>query len=335
MPLELLSEPDWLERRRQHVTASDAARVFTERGGPLTLWAEKTGKEEPEFPALLADFGHAVEEISRKWFQKDLDAKAAGLVATGRDIGGIAFISRGVLGASQDTLLFLRGATFDKRETIGRIVNFCEHKSCDRVVAWKWANGPDRYCWLQCQATLAVMRAMKEAGEPVGWDASGAYATVLVGNGYNPDKDFRVYEIEADEDWIGEIRGWAEHFWVSHVQADIPPPPDGLEATLKTLRTLWPPRLRTEETRTGVLPASAWSWYDEWRSCKATIDQLSRRMAKAKQELEAAMGGAELDEASIAIDEAHAAAPRLVRRSYERAGYEVGPTTVNEFRELK
>lgn len=315
--LELLPEPDWLARRK--LSASRIAAVYTERMGLLTLWAILTGKETEEFPELLGDFGRATEPVSRKWFAK---AQGVEILPGGPSFagGGHWLISgSGELTASPDTLIG-EGALWTA---------FAEHKTSDRVMAWKWSDGPDRYPWVQIQATFAAARA---AGDV---HFGGAYSTVLIGNGYDADQDFRVFPVEPDEDFIGEIREWAFRFWRDHVEADIPPPVDGLEATLKTIRLLFPPRLKTEPSRQGILPAEHWRNYLTWKALERQIDDLERQRDRAKQELEYAMGEAGLDEASLAATEDHPDAPRLVRRSYERKGYAVKPSIVKEFRSLK
>lgn len=325
MPLELLPEPDWLARRK--LSASRIAAVYTERLGLLTLWAILTGKEKEEFPELLGDFGLAVEPVSRKWFYLRTGKGTVESLPVGQ-----YWLLRGdgPLTASPDTLVLRSGisaspTTFAVEDLWGH----AEHKTCDRVAAYKWNDGPDRYAWVQTQATFAAAR---EAG--LNW--TGAYATVLIGNGYDAERDFRAYEVEPDEDFIGEVLEWAFRFQRDHVEADIPPPPDGLEATLRTLRLLFPARLKSEERRVGVLGMGAWDYYREMKRLDRIIDDASRQRDRQRQELELMVAEAGLEEASLPATEERPNPPRFLRLSGPRAGYAVAPKdSVTTFQELK
>lgn len=338
MPLELLSEQQWLMRRK--LSASRVAAVYTERIGLMTLWAILTGQEQEEFPPLLGAYGLALEPVSRRWFERRSGREVA---PTDPEFHYLITAAGSPLSASPDSPVTRPGVSLispilhgtQVASTLAETVaektdSFAEHKTAGRMVAWKWSNGPDRYAWVQIQATFAAARA-------AGLDWQGAYATVLIGNGYDEERDYVVYEVEPDEDFIGEVTLWAEAFWENHVQADVPPRPDGLDATLKTLRLLFPASTKGEGRAVGVLPAEQWaSPYREMKQIEQTLDQLGRRRSQIRQEIEFAMGEAGLDEAAIAATEEMPNPPRFSRLRYT-AHYNAKPAQdreVSRFQEL-
>lgn len=329
MQVHLVTEEEWATSRDQGLGASDIARVFTERVGELTLWAQKTGKEPVNFPPILGDYGTALEPVIAKHLNLRLGLPPEGderdLCYRGADDGRrFRVIGPGPLFATPDLLLL--PAPVDRAASIrmgGTPYPFCEGKTCDRVVAWKWDSGPDLYAMVQTQATMLCT-----AGA---W--TEARVAVLIGNGYDTRNDFQTYEVEADGDLQGEILRWAETFW-DNVQRDIPPRPDGLAATLDTIRLLYPPAGK-ESRRQGVLPASLMKKYREWKRLDGVIDAAERQRSRHRQEIEFAMGQAGLEDATIAATADNPNPPRFLRLSYDRKAYEVPAGHVDQFREVK
>jgi predicted phage-related endonuclease len=56
-----------------------------------------------------------------------------------------------------------------------------------------------------------------------------------------------VIKIERDEDFISRLRREEIHFWVTYVQKNIIPAPDGSDASLETLKELYPVPTKNSE----------------------------------------------------------------------------------------
>jgi len=309
----IVSEEEWLASRQRGIGASDVARVFTEQVGELTLWAQKTGKEEVSFPPILSDYGNALEAV----LVKHLNI-ATGLNDSGEEYRqappGTRFRLEGE-GPIFTTPDFIRpradwltvGVKPGDEIECGRgdLWPFCEGKTCDRIAEWKWDHGPDLYAMIQTQATMLASRGA--------WTT--ARVAVLVGNGYSDD-DFRVHEVEEDRDLQGEIFDWSEYFWEC-VKSDTPPAVDHLRSTLATIRLLYPAAGK-ESRRQGVLPSSMMDHYREMKRQKGISDAAYRIAARHRAEIEFAMAEAGLEDATIAATEADPNPPRFLIVSFDR-----------------
>jgi len=134
---------------------------------------------------------------------------------------------------------------------------------------------PPNY-YVQCVHYMAVTGAER-------W-----YLAVLVLN-----KSFHVFTIERDEAEINALIEAEKHFWENHVLKQIPPAPDGSEATAEVIKQLFPEaRERTEIVLFGYEDK-----IQQYLSLDAQVRELEQERDKIKQELQLALADSEIGRA--------------------------------------
>lgn len=196
----------WKELRSHFIGGSDAAAVvgLNPFSSPYSLWAEKTGKT-PSFEGNLAtEVGTYLEEFVAKKFEETTGKK-------------VRRCNQSILNDEYPWAI----ANID-REVVGEDAGL-EIKTTSELNTRKFKGGdyPANY-YVQCVHYLAVTGKKK-------W-----YLAVLIGN-----RDFRVFEIERDEDEIAALMKSEEAFW-EHVKTDTPPEADGMKSTTETIQRLYP-----------------------------------------------------------------------------------------------
>jgi len=162
----------------------------------------------------------------------------------------------------------------------------------------RWVVGEN--AGLECKTTSVLNRAKFNQGEfPPNYyvqcmhymAVTGAerwYLAVLVLN-----KAFHVFTIERDEAEIEALIEAERRFWEEHVLEQIPPAPDGTESTTEVIKTMFP-EARERET-------VALFGYEEkiqkLQALKVQIDELQREYDTIKQEIQLALGDAEIGQA--------------------------------------
>lgn len=202
------SKEEWLALRKQGIGGSDASAVigFNPYKSAYTLWAEKTGKI-PEFEGnLITEVGSYLEEFVAKLFERETKKKVRRknrmLVNTDYPFA-FADVDRLVVG--EKALL--------------------EIKTTNSIPLMKQVrNGefPEQY-YAQVVHYLAVSGLEK------------AYLAVLIGC-----RDFKIFELERDENEIQALMMAEEEFWCGYVKTDTPPPADGTSSTSDTITAIYP-----------------------------------------------------------------------------------------------
>lgn len=162
----------------------------------------------------------------------------------------------------------------------------------------RWVIGEN--AGLECKTTSVLNRARFAQGEfPANYyvqcmhymAVTGAerwYLAVLVLN-----KAFHVFTIERDETEIEALVQAEKRFWEEHVIRQIPPTPDGTESTADVIKAIFP-EARERET------AALFGYEDKIRAyleLDARITGLERQRDALKQEIQLALGEAELGRA--------------------------------------
>ena len=200
------SHEEWLDLRQKYIGGSDAAAVIGLNTfcSAYTLWAEKTGKIAHFEGNLATDVGTYLEEFVAKKFEQETGKK-------------VRRVNQSFLNDDYPFAI----ANID-REIVGEDAGL-EIKTTSEVNMKKFNNGeyPANY-YCQCMHYLAVTGKKK-------W-----YLAVLIGN-----KDFKVFEIDRDEDEISALMEAEKAFW-EHVENDTPPIADGTVSTSESLGTLYP-----------------------------------------------------------------------------------------------
>ena len=201
---------EWLALRKQlGVGGSDAGAVIglNPFKSAYTLWAEKTGRI-PEFEGnLITEVGSYLEEFVAKLFERETGKKVRRknrmLVNTDYP-WAFGDVDRVVVG--EKALLEIK--TTNSIPIMKQLRNSTEF--------------PEAY-YAQVVHYLAVSGLEK------------AYLAVLIGC-----RDFKVFELERDENEIAALMGAEEEFWNGYVKTNTPPPADGIASTTETISTIYP-----------------------------------------------------------------------------------------------
>ena len=197
---------EWKALRKNYIGGSDAAAIvgMNSFSSPFAVWAEKTG-QVPEFEGNLAtEVGTFLEEFVAKKFEEE----------TGKTV------RRCNLSLVNDELPWAI-ANVD-RLVVGEDAGL-EIKTTSALNTKSFRNGeyPANY-YVQCVHYLAVTGKVK-------W-----YLAVLIGN-----SDFRIFEINRDEEEIKALMDEEKKFWETYVKTGMAPPVDGNSATTETIKKLF------------------------------------------------------------------------------------------------
>jgi predicted phage-related endonuclease len=199
---------EWREERINGLGSSDMPIVAGEKDGLLALWAVKAGLMEPEQPdertAKLFRWGHLMEPVIAQAYTEE----------TGRPLVRVNRMLQ-----SRDWPV--ARASLDRRSAV---------KGERRGVEVKNTRSPrwDRYEAVPGDVQVQTQWQCYVAGLDV------VDVAVLVAG-----SDLRIFEVERDDAWIGDLLYLARDFW-DHVQAKTRPSIDGSESTRRTLARLHP-----------------------------------------------------------------------------------------------
>ena len=246
---------EWLERRRRSVGGSDAAAIvgLNDYVSPFALWSEKTGRV-PGFAGNLAtEVGTFLEEFVAQKFAAETGKKVR------RENAFIYNDKYPWAHANVDRVICNESALL-------------EIKTTDSMNMKKFKNGeyPAHY-YAQCVHYLGL----------TGKDR--CYLAVLIGN-----KDFKWFTIERDQEEIDALMKAEETFWKTYVEKDVPPLPDGSNATTDAIG-----RIYRESTGGEVDLFNRGSLVAEYFRLKQTVDELDSRMSEISNVLKLDMGDAE------------------------------------------
>jgi len=134
---------------------------------------------------------------------------------------------------------------------------------------------PPNY-YVQCMHYMTITSAEK-------W-----YLAVLVLN-----KAFHVFEIQRDENEIQALIEAEKDFWENHVMKQIPPEPDGSEATSEIIKQLFPEAREKAEIALFGYEDKIQRYLD----LETQVKDLEHERDKLKQELQLVLGDAEIGRA--------------------------------------
>ena len=202
------SHEEWLDLRRElGIGGSESGSVvgFNPYKSAYALWAEKT-KKIPEFEGnLITEVGSYLEPFVAELFERETGKKVRrkNRILVNTDYPwAFADVDRLVVG--EKALLEIK--------TTNSLPNMRKFKNGEYPESW--------YC--QITHYLAVSGLEK------------AYLAVLIGC-----REFKVFEIERDEDEIAALMGAEEKFW-NNVKTNTPPVADGLKSTSEAISAIYP-----------------------------------------------------------------------------------------------
>ncbi len=248
---------EWLEVRRKGIGGSDAAAIvgLDRWRSAFDVYADKTGLK-PEI--------------------EDNEA-----MRQGRDLEGYV-ASR----FAEDT-----GKKVRQRNAI------LQHPECPHIIANidRWVVGEN--AGLECKTTSVLNRAKFNQGEyPPSYyvqcvhymavtGAAKWYLAVLVLN-----KAFHIFEIERDEAEVNALVEAETRFWQDHVLKQIPPSPDGSEATSNLIKQLFPKAKEREQ----IAIFGQEERIEQYITLDEQIKELTKQRDRLKQELQLELGEAEI-----------------------------------------
>jgi putative phage-type endonuclease len=246
----------WQAARAKGIGASDAAVVLglSPWKSPMELWAEKTGKVEPDDltnnEAVL--WGKKLEQII-------LDHLAD---VTGRQI--LHHPQTEVVVHPENSWMRCTPDCWQVDEEKGE--GLIEAKTCNFFGGADWSDEPPLHYQVQLQHQLAV------TGEKWGT------LCVLIGG-----QRFEYFDCERNEAFIDALIAAEYAFWQS-VETDTPPSVDGTESCAKAIRAMYP----TDNGEIVQLPADSEAWDARLQEIKSEMKRLEtqRRELEAKIKME-------------------------------------------------
>lgn len=248
-----MSREDWLVERQKSIGGSDAPAIIglNPWSSPYTVWADKLGKIPPKEDNEAMRLGRDLEDYVAKRFTED----------TGKKVRRENFL------LTNPQYPFAH-ANVD-RMVVGEDAGLeCKTTSVLNLKNFKNGAFPDTY-YVQCVHYLMVTGCAK-------W-----YLAVLV-----LGKEFKVFEIERDEDEIKALAESEEAFW-KYVESETPPPADGTASTTDTLTTIYP-----ESNEDSVNLIAYERDLEQYMALTAQIKELEKLKDEAANKVKAFLGEA-------------------------------------------
>lgn len=250
-----MSREKWLEERRKSIGGSDAAGILGLNPyiSPLSVYMDKKGISPEREDNLAMELGRELEEFVAKKFESETGKKVRRRNAIIRDPRmpfAHANVDRVVVG--EDAILE------------------CKTTSELNLKRYKGGEYPPTYY-------VQVMHYMMVTG------AQKAYIAVLIGN-----RDFRIFEVERNEDEIESLRAQEQAFYENYLLPSTMPDPSGSERDEALLKAEYP-----VETSDGALDLSDMTaCFEAYIAANAQKAVCERIIDKAKQDIEARLGNA-------------------------------------------
>lgn len=236
------SREEWLQIRKNYIGGSDAGAIIgmNPYSSAFSVWAEKAGKL-PEFGGNISTrTGTLLEELVAKLFTEETGKTVQRLNFTLVNSAypfACANIDREIIG--EDAILECKTTT--------SYVNIAKFRTGEYPEQW----------YAQMTHYLAVTGAKK------------AYLAVL-----SECRDFRIFELERDEDEIKALMEEEAKFWNEYVLRSSPPPTDGHSATGEAIKKLFD----TEDGDSADLP--------EFEDALERRKTLNEQIKKIKNEID-------------------------------------------------
>ena len=201
------SREEWLQIRKGYIGGSDAGAIIgmNPYASAFSVWAEKTG-QGPEFQGNISTrTGTLLEDLVAKLFMEETGKKVQRLnftLVNEKYPFACANIDREIIG--EDAVL--------ECKTTNSFVNVKKFRTGEYPEQW----------YAQITHYLAVTGAKK------------AYLAVL-----SECRDFRIFELERDEDEIKALMDAEADFWNTYVLPKKTPPVDGHSATSEAIKKLF------------------------------------------------------------------------------------------------
>lgn len=247
------SREEWLKVRKGYIGGSDAGAIvgMNPYASAFSVWAEKTGKV-PEFEGNISTrTGTLLEDLVARLFMEETGKTVQRLNFTLVNSAypwACANIDREIIG--EDAIL--------ECKTTNSFVNTKMFRTGEYPEQW----------YAQMTHYLAVTGAQK------------AYLAVL-----SECRDFRIFELERDEDEIKALMDAEREFWDGYVVPRKTPPVDGHSATSETINQMFQTEDGDEADLTGLEPI-----FEKRKAVSASIKSLKTELDELDNRLKNVMG---------------------------------------------
>ena len=252
---ENMDYTEWLDLRKKGIGGSDASVVcgINRYKSPIELFMEKTGQLPHQEAGEAAYWGTRLESLVRAEFTK----------RTGIEI----MPSEQILQSSEYPFMLANLDGVCVHPVHGQCV--FEAKTASAYKSGEWVdNIPDEYM-LQIQHYMAVT------------DFAGTYIAVLIGG-----NTFKWQFIPRDDDIISMLVQLETEFW-NGVQANIPPPIDGSEASAKFINERFPNSAPLSKID---LPIKAIPLLQQYDFACAELEKITEQKTEAENLLKQMLG---------------------------------------------
>lgn len=244
---------EWLAIRRGYIGGSDAGAILgmNPYASAFSVWAEKTG-QVPEFGGNISTrTGTLLEDLVAKLFMEETGKKVQRLNYTLVNEAypfACANIDREIIG--EDAIL--------ECKTTNSFVNVKKFRTGEYPEQW----------YAQITHYLAVTGAQK------------AYLAVL-----SECRDFRIFELERDEDEIKALMDAERDFWNTYVLTKKTPPVDGHDATTQAIKEMFQTDAGDEADLTGMDDV-----FMQRKALNDHVSSLKKEIAALDNRIKTAMG---------------------------------------------
>lgn len=252
---ENMPHDEWLDWRKKGIGGSDASVVcgINKYKSPIELWMEKTNQFPYQEAGEAAYWGTRLEFLVKEEFT----------MRTGIKVNPVNQLLQSE--AHPFMLANLDGECI--HPNYGKCV--FEAKTASAYKSGEWSDDiPDMYI-LQVQHYMAV----------TGY--KGAYIAVLIGG-----NTFSWKFVERDEEVISMLIQLEADFW-NHVQSNVPPPLDGLEASAKFLSERFPNSLPQSQVE---LPNEAAILIQQYDVASEQLERITEQKLEAENLLKQMLG---------------------------------------------
>lgn len=252
-----ISHEEWLELRKKSIGGSDSAACvnMNQYSSQISLYAEKKGLSKAKETSEAMRLGTDLEQyVAERFMERE-----------GKKVINDTFMY------ADDEYDFLT-ANVD-RKVVGEKAGL-ECKTMGSFSGYNLEAGeiPSHY-YCQCQHYMMVM----------GYERM--YLAILV-----LQRGLYVIPIERDDDFIKSLREAEIEFWTKYVEPGRIPAPDGSEASLETLRQLYP----QSEAKTEIAIPGLDQLVRDYKAFKAMADEYKDKAEKCKAVICAKLGDNEV-----------------------------------------
>jgi len=248
-----MDHAEWLEMRRRGIGGSDAAAIagLSRYRTPLQVYMEKLGLvAEPEENEAMY-WGTKLEDLVAEEFSLRTGLKVR------RKNAILKHPEYPWMLANVDRLI------------VGKLEGLeCKTASAYKADEWEGDNIPWEYA-IQCYHYMAV------TGYVAWWIA------VLIGG-----NKFVYKRIDRDEKIIADLIKIESDFWHNHVLKQVPPEPDGSDASTEFVKALYP----ESNGKSLDLPSTAAEWIEKYEQAVEDEKAAQERKQEAQNHLQMLLG---------------------------------------------